>query len=68
MVKMTEPYIIKINNITISLKECIRIEMVLLESRKRNLPGFGHVFPSSKVQDREIISAKNIVKLVNILF
>lgn len=66
MVKMTEPYIIKINNI-ISLKECIRIEMILLESRKRNLPGFGHAFPSSKVQDREIISAKNIVKLVNVL-
>lgn len=67
MVKMTEPYIIKINNI-VSLKECIRIEMILLESRKRNLPGFGHVFPSSKVQDREIISAKNIVKLINVLF
>lgn len=34
---MTEANIIKINSITVCLKECVRIEMVLLESRKIGL-------------------------------
>ena len=64
MVKMTEANIIKINCITVCLKECVRIEMVHLEPGKRTLPGFGHVLLSSCVQDREILNSKDCIKLV----
>jgi hypothetical protein len=62
---MTKASIIKISCITVSLKVYVRVELAYPEPRKREInQDFGHVFPSSNVQGKEIMNPKNIVKLV----